>query len=76
MNELRFPNPMEEARQRGQEFQRLPANERVRQILDLVETGLSLVRQSPHRAKIEQLQEEHEAEWQRIQAELFRKHGG
>jgi hypothetical protein len=72
---LQFPDPREEARKRGEEFQRLPADERVRQILDTIESGLILIRHSPNRQKIEEMQSAREAEWQRIQAELFRNHG-
>ncbi len=73
--ELKFPDPMEEARKRGQEFQRLPPDERVRQLFDTIETGLVLVRESPNREAIDRLFLKRELEWQNIQKELFRKHG-
>ncbi len=72
---LRFPDPAAEARRRAEEFQRLSPDQRVRELLDTIETGLILIRESPNRGAIERLTMEREVEWQRIQKELFRTHG-
>jgi hypothetical protein len=71
----RFDDPFEEAARRAQEFQRLPPDERLRQLMDVIETGLALLRASPHREVSERLFQERETEWQRIQKELFLRHG-
>ena len=72
---LKFPDPMEEARKRCQAFQRLSAAERWRAIQDVIESGMVLIRSSPHRAAIERVTAEREREWKQIQQELFRRHG-
>jgi hypothetical protein len=71
----RFPDPQEEARQRAAEFQRLTPEERLRELLDTVETGLVILRASPHRAAIERVTLEREEEWRRAHREMFRRHG-
>ena len=68
---LRFPDPREEAYRRAQEFRRLPPEKRLQDLLDVIETGMFLVRQSPKRQIMDQLFLKREAEWQRIQQELF-----
>ena len=73
---LKFPDPMEEARKRAAEFQRLSPDERWRAIADVIESGLELIRSSPHRKAIERVTAEREEEWKKIQKELFRRHGG
>ena len=71
----RFPDSLEEAARRAEEFQRLPRDERLRQLMDVVETGLALLRYSTHRNTSDRLFQEREAQWQRIQQELFARHG-
>src|SRR5262249_51807110 len=56
----RFPDPLEEAARRAQEFQRLPPDERLRQLMDVIETGLVLARLSPNREAGERLFQERE----------------
>jgi hypothetical protein len=73
---LRFPDHLEEARKRAAEFQRLSPSDRWRAIEDVIESGLELIRSSPHRAAIERVTAEREREWKDIQKELFRRHGG
>jgi hypothetical protein len=72
---LRFPRPADEANARAQEFRRLPADERWKQISQLMEIGMNMVRNSPRRAEIENRLEAQEAEWQRVQRELFSQYG-
>ena len=68
---LRFPDPRAEAYARAQEFRRLSPEKRLESVLDVIETGMILIRQSPKRQIIDQLFLKREAEWQRIQRELF-----
>jgi hypothetical protein len=68
---LRFPDPREEACARAAEFRRLPPQKRLEHLLDVIETGMVLIRESPKRQIMDQLFLKREAEWQRIQRELF-----
>ncbi len=68
---LRFPDACEEARARAREFRRLPPRKRLEHLLDVIETGMILIRESPKRQIMDQLFLKREAEWQRIQQELF-----
>lgn len=72
---LKFPDRHEEARKRAEEFRRLSPEERLRAMLDTIESGLVLIRSSPHRAAIERITAEREREWQAIQREIFQRHG-
>jgi hypothetical protein len=71
-----FPDPLEEAYRRAQEFQRLSPDERWRQIIGMMALGWEMVRSSPRRKQIEERFAEHEAEWRRIQQELFARYSG
>jgi hypothetical protein len=71
----RFPDPMDEARKRAEEFQRLSPEERWRELAALMAFGWRMVKASPRRAAIEEQMDEQEREWQRIQKELFTRHG-
>ena len=71
----KFPDPHEEARKRAAEFQRLSPDDRWREIAALFAFGWATVKASPRRAEIEARMEEQEREWQRIQKELFARHG-
>jgi DNA polymerase III psi subunit len=72
---LAFPSTAKEARSRAMEFRRLTADERWKEIADLMEIGMNMVRSSPRRAEIEKRMEAQEAEWQQIQQRLFSQHG-
>jgi hypothetical protein len=72
---LQFPDPQVEARERAEEFHRLSPGERLRELMDTIETGLVLIRSSPDRAAIDRLTEQREQEWQQIQRELIRRYG-
>jgi len=71
---LQFPDAQEEARKRAEEFQRLSPDARVRELLDTIETGMVLIRESQNRLAIDRLHLEREQQWQRVQRELFRHH--
>ena len=72
---LRFPDPMDEMRRRGEEFQRLPAEERWRDMAAMSAFGWQLVRSSPNRAAIEQKMNEDELHSQQIQRAIIERHG-
>ncbi len=72
---LKFPNPAKEAYARAQEFRRLTADERWRQIAELMEIGMNMVRNSPRRVEIERRMEAQEVEWREVQRKLFREYG-
>jgi len=67
----RFPDPVEEAYAQAREFRRLSPEDRWRQIAELMEIGMTMVRQSPRRAAIERRLEAQEAEWQEFQRKVF-----
>ena len=69
--QLRFPDWREECRARSLEFRRMSPEDRMRCFSDVLETGMILLRDSPQRDFSERLFREREAEWQRIQSELF-----
>jgi hypothetical protein len=71
----RFPDPREEAANRGREFQRLSSTQRWTELAALMALGWKMVALSPNRSSIEKRMEEQEAEAQRIQRELLRRHG-
>lgn len=72
---LQFPDPQQVAREQAEAFQRLSSDERLRELMDTIDSGLILVRASPDRAAIDRLTEQREQEWQHIQRELFRRYG-
>lgn len=63
-----FPEP---PRYTPQEFQRLSSDERIKEIMRIIDLGMAKIKSSPDRAAIEQEMEENELEWRRIQRELF-----
>jgi len=72
---LKFPNSAAEVYARAQEFRRLSPEERWKQIAELMEIGMNMVRTSPRRAEIERRMEAQEAEWQRLQRKVFSQYG-
>ena len=71
----RFPDPREEAHRRAQEFQRLSVAERWAEVAAMMAFGWAMVASSPKRPMIEQRMAEQEVDAQRIQRELFQRHG-
>ncbi len=71
---IRFPNEAETIRRDAEAFRRLSPTERLRAILDLIASGLSLMEHSPRREAAQRLRDAQEAEWQRLQKELFARH--
>jgi hypothetical protein len=72
---LKFPNAADEIYARAQEFRRLSPEQRWKQILQLMEFGMNMVRNSPRRTEIERRMEAQEAEWQLLQRKLFSQYG-
>jgi len=72
---LQFPDAREEAYHRAQEFHQLSPTERWAELAALMAFGWAMVASSPRRPMIEQRMEEQEEEAQRIQRELFHRHG-
>jgi hypothetical protein len=68
---LKFPDYREAIRADAEAFRRLSPQERIRHIDDLFRTALHLARISPNREANERLYLESEANWRRIQRELF-----
>jgi hypothetical protein len=72
---LKFPNPVREGYLRAQEFHRLSAADRWKQIAELMEIGMSMVQSSPRRGEIERRMDAQEAEWRRLQQKVFSQYG-
>lgn len=70
----RFPSEAEVIRQEAAAFRRLSPTERLMVILDLIASGVALMKHSPQREAARRLRDAQEAEWQRIQKELFARH--
>lgn len=70
-----FPDPREEAYRRAREFRQLSPTQRWAELAALMAVGWKMVAASPRRQMIEQRMDEQEADAQRIQGELFRRHG-
>ncbi len=71
----RFPNEAEVIRRDAEAFRRLSSRERFLRLLDLIGSGVKLLEHSPQREAGRKLRLLQEAEWQRIQKELFARHG-
>jgi hypothetical protein len=71
---VRFPSEVDKIYEEAQAFRRLSPEERVRTIFDLIASGMRMLETSPKRDAARRLQEASEAEWQRIQKELFARH--
>jgi hypothetical protein len=70
-----FPDSREEAYRRAQEFRQLSPTQRWVELASLMTVGWKMVAASPRRDLIEQRMNDQEADAQRIQGELFRRHG-
>lgn len=71
---IQFPSEADKIYAEAQAFRRLSPQERVRAIFDLIASGMRMLETSPKREIGRRLQEAEEAEWQRIQKELFARH--
>jgi hypothetical protein len=55
-------------------YQQLSPDDRLQALFDLIASGWLLLQQSPHRQAGLRQREAQEAEWQRIQKEIFSHH--
>jgi len=72
---IRFPDEREKIFREAEAFRRLSPDERMAAIMDVIALGLAMIRDSPNREAIEQLQREHEEAWRKAQKELFARLG-
>ena len=72
---IRFPREADTIYEQAEAFRRLSPTERLLAILDLIASGVTLMAQSPNAEAARHLREAQEAEWQRVQKELFARHG-
>lgn len=73
--ELCFPAEADLIFQEAEELRRMPATDRFRAILDVMEFGEMMMKASPCQAYAEEHGRFQEEEWQRIQKEVFARHG-
>lgn len=72
----RFPSQADTIYEEAQAYRRLSPTDRLLVLLDLIASGVTIMNQSPHREASLRLRQAQEEEWQRIQRELFARHGG
>lgn len=72
---LKFPDPLQKAARRGADFQRLSPDRRIKDIIDTIECGLLMIRQSPIRSNIDRMFLERERNSQLAHREIFLRHG-
>lgn len=72
---IRFPREEDTIFQEARAYRRLAPTDRLLTLLDLIQSGMTMMSQSPHRDASLRLQQAHEAEWRRLQKELFARHG-
>ena len=66
-----FPREADIIYERAEAFRRLSPTERLLPILDLIASGATMLEHSPNARARQGLRDAQEAEWQRIQKELF-----
>jgi hypothetical protein len=74
-HEIKFPSEADKIYREAQAYRRLSPTDRLLALLDLIASGMAILEQSPQREAAEALREAQEAEWRRIQKELFARHG-
>ena len=71
----RFPRAADTIFERATAYRRLTPTERCLRLFDLIASGVILLEHSPHKEARRRLRQAYEDEWQRIQKELFARHG-
>lgn len=71
---IQFPNDADVIYEQATAYRRLSPTERLLALLDLISSGAALLEHSPHRDVSARLRDAQEAEWQKIQKELFAHH--
>jgi hypothetical protein len=74
-HEIEFPSEADKIYREAQAYRRLSPTDRLLTLLDLIASGMAILEHSPQREAAEALREAREAEWRRIQKELFARHG-
>jgi hypothetical protein len=72
---IRFPSEADTIYEEAEAFRQLSPTDRLLAILDLIAPGAELMRHSPNAEAAHVLRQADEAEWQRVQKELFKRHG-
>ncbi len=72
---IQFPDQDDKIYQEALAFRRLSPDEKWAVFMGLLALGESIMKSSPRREAIKQLQQEHEDQWQKAQKELFARHG-
>jgi hypothetical protein len=72
---IRFPREADAIYEQAVAFRRLAPTDRLLAILDLIASGVALLRHAPDAKVSQSLRHTQEAEWQRFQRELFARHG-
>jgi len=75
MMEIRFPPEGDQIYKDAEVYRRLAPTDRLVALADLIASGTTLLNQSPNREEGSRLRQAEEAEWRRIQKELFARHG-
>jgi hypothetical protein len=71
----RFPREADTIFERAKAYRRLTPTERFLRIVDLIASGFTLFEHSPHKEASRRWRQAQEDEWQRVQKELFARHG-
>jgi hypothetical protein len=74
-HEIKFPSEADKIYREAQTYRRLSPTDRLLALLDLIASGMAILEQSPQREAAKALREAQEAEWRRIQKELFSRYG-
>ncbi|HEV3204205.1 MAG TPA: hypothetical protein VGY77_07475 [Gemmataceae bacterium] len=72
---IQFPREADTIYEDARAYRSLPPTDRLLVIIDLIASGMTILAQSPQGNSGLSLQQAQEAEWQRIQRELFARHG-
>jgi hypothetical protein len=71
---IRFPHEGDKIYEQAVSFRRRSPTDRLLALVDLIACGMTLLKESPQRDVALRLRRAQEAEWQRIQKELFARH--
>jgi hypothetical protein len=74
-HEIKFRNEADKIYREAQAYRRLSPTDRILTLVDLIASGMALLEHSPQREAARALRDAEEAEWRRIQKELFARHG-
>jgi hypothetical protein len=70
-----FPHEGDQIHKDAMVYRRLAPTDRLLALADLIASATTLLKESPRRDIGSRLQQVQEAEWRRIQKELFARHG-